>query len=161
MESSDALAIIAQVAVAIAGFSSVVVALDSREIRSWSRFQRHNLRVLLQVSGLTILFAIFPLVFFRAVEAPSAWKWALAVYAVAHLFDAGSFIRGMPRDLPTLNRVLPFVGVTLAVACLAVSWRGQPRTCEVFYLSQLLWHVGVSAMGFALLVTGEPAERAS
>ena len=161
MESSDALAIIAQVAVAIAGFSSVVVALDSRAIRSWSTFQRHNLRVLLQVSGLTIFFAIFPLVLFRAMDSPSAWNWALAVYAVVHLVDAGSFIRGMPKDLPTLNRVLPFVGVTLALLCLAVSWLGPSQAAEVLYLCQLMWHLGVSAMGFALLVTGEPQAGAS
>jgi len=51
MESNDALVLIAELAVAIAGFSSVVGALDNRAVRTWSPFRRHNLRVLLQVSA--------------------------------------------------------------------------------------------------------------
>ena len=108
MESHDALVLIAELAVAIAGFSSVVVALDNRAVRDWSPFQRHNLRILLQVSALTIFFALFPLIFQRAMAGPASWKWALGVYGVVHTIDVSSFIRRLPRDLPTVNRVLPF-----------------------------------------------------
>jgi len=159
MESRDALAIIAQVAVAIAGFSSVVVAMDTRAVRTWSVFQRHSLRVLLQVSAVTLFFAIFPLILARAVEGPTAWNWALAIYGIVHVIDATSFIRGMPKHLPPLNRILPLVGLTIAVSSVLAAWLTSARVAELFYLLQLVWHLGISSMGFALLVIGDPDAR--
>ena len=130
MESNDALVLIAELAVAIAGFSSVVVALDSRAVRDWTPFQRHNLRILLQVSALTIFFALFPLIFQRVVDNPSSWKWALGVYGLVHTIDVSSFIRRLPKDLPTANRVLPFVGLLVALASLAIATLASPPVAE-------------------------------
>ena len=57
MENNDALVLIAELAVAIAGFSGVIVALESRSVRSWTPLQRRNLRLLLQVSAVAIFFS--------------------------------------------------------------------------------------------------------
>jgi hypothetical protein len=160
MESHDALVLIAELAVAIAGFSSIVVALDSRAVRVWSPFRRHNLRVLLQVSALTIFLALFPLIFQRVVADPVGWKWALAVYGAVHAIDISSFIWRIPEDLPTANRVLLFVGLTAAVASLVVAYLGSPLVAEVFYLCSLVGHLSIAAMGFAFLVMGEATEAA-
>ena len=161
MESQDALVLIAELAVAIAGFSSVVVALDNRTVKDWTPFQRHNLRILLQVSALTIFFALFPLILQRAVEGPSLWKWALGVYGVIHTIDVSSFIRRLPKNLPTANRVLPFVGLLIALASVSIAIFAPPLAAEVAYLCSLVWHLGIAAMGFAFLVLGEPAGGAS
>ena len=155
MPSHETLVLIAEVAVAIAGFSSVVVALDNRAVKNWTDFQRHNLRVLLQVSALTIFFSIFPLIFQRVIDSPDSWKWALGIYAAAHAIDVSSFIRALPADLPTANRILPFVGLSLAIASLFVAWLASPLIAEVLYLCNLVWHLGIAAMGFAFLVMGE------
>ena len=106
MLSTDVLVLIAELAIAIAGFSSVVVALDNRAVRNWDPFQRHNLRVLLQVSALTIFFALFPLILQRAFNGESFWNWALGVYAVVHLVDVTSFLGRLPKDMPRANRLL-------------------------------------------------------
>ena len=141
---------------AIAGFSSVVVALNNRAVRSWTAFQRHNLRVLLQVSALVIFFSIFPLVFQRVVVSPYSWKWVLGIYAVVHLIDVSTFIRKLPKELPTANRILPYFGLSLAVVSIFVAWLASPLVAEVLYLCNLVWHLGIAAMGFAFLVMGDP-----
>lgn len=105
MLSGDLLVVVAELAVAIAGFSSVVVALDSRAVREWSPARRYNLRVLLQMSALAVLFALLALFLERATEGVAFWKWALGAYGIAHLIDAGSFIRRQPADIPAVNRL--------------------------------------------------------
>jgi hypothetical protein len=62
MTSSETLSLIAQLAVTIAGFSSAAFALEGRRIADWSPAQRFDLRVLLQVSAVTVVFALFPLI---------------------------------------------------------------------------------------------------
>lgn len=156
MPSHDTLVLIAEVAVAIAGFSSVVVALDNRAVKNWSPFQRHNLRVLLQVSALTIFFSIFPLIFQRVVDNPDSWKWALGFYAAVHAIDVSSFIRSLPSDLPAANRIIPYLGLLLAIVSLLVAWLASPLIAEVLYLCNLVWHLAIAAMGFAFLVLGDP-----
>ena len=45
--NSDFLALTAQLAVGIAGFSGAIVALESRDVRSWDPLRRRSLRILL------------------------------------------------------------------------------------------------------------------
>ena len=160
MESHDALVLIAELAVAIAGFSSVVVALDNRAVRMWSPSRRHNLRVLLQVGALTIIFSLFPLIFQRVIADPVGWQWALAVYGAVHAIGVSSFIWRIPEDLPTANRLLPFVGLAVAVASLVVAYLASPLVAEIFYLCSLFGHLSIAAMGFAFLVMGDAPEAA-
>lgn len=156
MQSQDTLILIAEIGVAIAGFSSVFVALNNKAVRHWSIYQRHNLRVLLQVSALAIFFSLFPLVFSRAVDGPQVWNWALGVYAAIHIIDVSTFIRKLPANLPTSARITPHLGLVLAITALAVALLGSPLLAEVLYLCNLVWHLGIAAMGFTFLVMGDP-----
>lgn len=54
---------IAEIAVAIAGFSAIIVALRKNPIRKWHESDRFNFRMLLQVAALKIFFSILPFVF--------------------------------------------------------------------------------------------------
>ena len=51
---------IAEVAVAVAGFSAIVVALNGRPVRQWDELDRHNPRMLIQVAFFTLVFSILP-----------------------------------------------------------------------------------------------------
>lgn len=154
MLSGDLLVVIAELAVAIAGFSSVVVALDSRAVRDWNPARRYNLRVLLQISALAVFFALLALFLERATEGSGFWNWALGAYGIAHLLDAGSFIRRQPADLPMVNRMGPYVGILLAlVQCLVAVLAGL-RPAEMVYLASLIFHLGGASMGFGMLIFG-------
>ena len=154
MLSGDFLVVVAEIGVAIAGFSSVVVALDSRAVREWSSARRYNLRVLLQISALAVFFALLALFLERATGGSAFWKWALGIYGVAHLIDAGSFIRRRPGDIPMVNRLGPYFGVLVAVGQCTVAALGGLRAAEIVYLASLIFHLGGASMGFGILIFG-------
>jgi len=105
---------------------------------------------------LTIFFSIFPLIFQRVVDNPDSWKWALGFYAAVHAIDVSSFIRSLPSDLPAANRIIPYLGLLLAIVSILVAWLASPLIAEVLYLCNLVWHLAIAAMGFAFLVLGDP-----
>jgi hypothetical protein len=154
MTSHDTLVLIAELAVAIAGFSSIVIAIEGRGVRHWSAVQRFDLRVLLQVSALTIIFSIFPLIVERAVAQPTSWRLSLWAYGLVHLLDVSTFILRRPPGLDSLHRNAQIVGLALALTSLAVAAYGAPPLTEIVYLSMLVWHLAVAAMGFAFLILG-------
>jgi hypothetical protein len=162
VESHDTLVLIAEIAVGLAGFSSVVVALDNRAVRDWSVVRRFNLRILLQVSAIAIFFSLFPLIFERVVEPPTSWRWACFAYGTVHLIDVGTFALRLPIDAEFPPRLTSRMGVLIALCQLLVATLGSLQACEVTYLTVLVWHLSVAAMGFALLVyssdgaTGSP-----
>ena len=63
MQGSDVLTVIAEIGVALAGFSGIVVALRQRSAESWSLPEVMRLRFMLYGSTLTFLFALSPFVF--------------------------------------------------------------------------------------------------
>jgi len=147
--SQDILVLIAELAVAVAGFSSIVVALDKRSVSEWAPGEQRNLRILLQVSAVAILFSIFPLVLQRALDAPSFWNIALSVYSLVPAADVSTFLF---RPVVGESQLPPIIGLGLALLSLAVAAFGSSTLAEVTYLCVLVWHLGVAAMGFAFLI---------
>jgi hypothetical protein len=161
MESSshEALALVAEVAVALAGFSSVVVTLENRGVSAWTAIQRFNLRILLQVSALAIFFSLFPLILERVASPP--WRWALSIYGAVHLADVSSFILRRPPQATATHRVTSYLGLLISLVSLAVAALGSPLAAEVTYLGVLVWHLAVASMGFAFLLFDDDDERAA
>jgi hypothetical protein len=155
MTSHDTLVLLAELAVAIAGFSGVVVALEARRVSEWSASRRFNLRVLLQVSALVVFFSILPLILERAIAQPASWRVALWAYGLVHLADVSSFILRRPPGVVGFRRIAQLVGLCFAVGSLSVAAFGSPLHSEVTYLSMLVWHLAVAAMGFASLLFDE------
>ena len=152
--STDTLAVIASVAIAIAGFSGVVVALTGRTTDTFGQVERLNFRILLQVSALALLFALVPLILHRAFEAPQAWRISMALYGMAHLLDAGFFVARTwsSTALSRLQRVAPRAGITIAAIQLLLVVFADTTVIEVAYLLILIWHLAIAGMGFANLV---------
>ena len=108
MPSNDILVLVAELAVAIAGFSSVVVALGRRPVAEWLPGEQRNLRILLQVSAIAILFSLFPLILQRAISTPAIStelvttkpNEAIPVFEdpnVTYVVDTGAKIIGKPH----------------------------------------------------------------
>jgi len=157
MASNDILVLIAELAVGIAGFSSVVVALDVRSVSEWSPSQQRNLRILLQVSAHAILFSLFPLILQRAVETPAIWNPALAVQGAVHAVAVSWFLR---HPVAGESQIPPTIGLIIAVASLGVAALASPTFAEVTYLCALVWDLGIAGMSFALLVFRSPGQGA-
>ena len=149
MPSNDIFVLVAELAVAIAGFSSVVVAVGRRPVTDWSPGEQRNLRILLQVSGIAILFSLFPLILQRGIDSPAFWNLALAVYGFVHMVDVSTFLF---RPVPGESQIPPIIGLALALFSIAVAALGSATLAEITYLSVLVWHLAVAGMGFAFLI---------
>ncbi len=152
MQSIDILLTIAEIAVALAGFSSIVVMLNARPIKEWDGTDRLNLRLLVQVSALTIVFALFPSILVIAVQAPELWTYALFAYGLIHIIDVSSFLLNMTKETPNVFRNAAICGAVIALTQLLVAWFGNSVAKETAYLGTLLWHLGVVFMAFILLL---------
>jgi len=143
---------IAEIAVAIAGFSAVVVVLRKKPIREWHAYDRFNLRMLLQVAALTIFFSILPFGALAVLDSPVAWKVSLLVYGFVHLLDVSSFIVFYPHEWKRVNRFAAGVGVLIALVQIASGLFAAEGAIQVIYLMALVWHLAISSLGFVSLV---------
>jgi hypothetical protein len=161
VESSETLATIAEIAVAIAGFSTIFVGLSGRGARAWTRLEALNLRILLQVSALAVLFSLVPMVADRALEPSQVWVVSGALYGVGHLVDVSSFVFRMPIEASPINRGTGYAGFGIALVQIASVVFGSASTVEWIYLSVLIWHLAVAATGFGVLIfASQGQERA-
>ena len=149
MPSHDILVLVAELAVAVAGFSGVVVALERRSVADWSRGEQRHLRILLQVSALAIIFSLFPLILRRGIDVPAFWSIALSVYGIAHVADVSTFLF---RPVPGESQIPPTIGFALALFSIGVGAFGSATFAEVTYLCVLVWHLSIAGMGFAFLI---------
>lgn len=152
--STPTLTVIASIAVAIAGFSGVVVALTGKTAASFSALERLNLRILLQVSAFALLFSLVPLILHRAFEPATAWRTSMLLYGLVHLMDAGFFLlKTRKLNSPSrLQRLAPAIGSAIAVVQLVLGLVGSIKFVELVYLLVLLWHLAIAGMGFVHLI---------
>jgi len=152
MQSSETLLTIAEIAVALAGFSAIVVMLNSQPIREWDETDRLNLRLLVQLSAVTIFFALLPSILIVSIEEPDLWTYALFAYGFLHVVDVSSFLFNMTKETPNIFRNAAIVGTAIALAQLFIAWIGSPTAKETAYLSTLIWHLYIVFMAFILLL---------
>jgi hypothetical protein len=143
---------IAQLAVTLAGFSAVIVALRPKPISEWKPFDRFNFRILIQVAAVTTFFSIFPFAALAIFEPQQAWKLSLLAYGVFHLIDLISFSLKFPIELGRANRIAVGIGFVVAVLQIGIGFLGSPAAVQVMYLSALVWQLGVACFGFVLLI---------
>jgi hypothetical protein len=153
--STDTLTVIASIAIAIAGFSGVVVALTGKSTGDFSRVERLNLRILIQVSSLALFFSLLPLILHRAFEPAAAWRISMLFYGAAHLADTTFFVlrTRSSKARSRLQKLTPLIGFGMALSQLIIGTLGSIVLVEVVYLFVLVWHLAIAGMGFINLVS--------
>ena len=146
--NSDFFVLTAELAVAIAGFSGVVVALETQPVRSWAPSRRRDLRVLLQLSALALVFSLVPLAAYSIVDTAGFWRWGLGVYGLIHAADVFTFLL---RQTEGVRRPV-WLGLVFALAQILVAALLTDSAAEAMYMVSVMWHLGGAAMGFVLLL---------
>lgn len=154
MESTDLTLTIAEIAVAVAGFSAIVVMLNAKPISEWDDTDRLNLRLLVQVAIFTILMSLLPSVLRVSLSEAEVWEYGLWAYGVIHIVDVSSFLFGMTKETPNIFRNAALLGVTIAITQIAVAWLGSRTAMETTYVATLVWHLCTTFMAFVLLLYG-------
>jgi hypothetical protein len=95
LQGAGILQLIAEVAVALAGFSGVVVALGRRSGGAWASSDKTRLRTMLDLSFLAAFLAIMPFILFHGgLESSSIWAWSSGLGA---LVMGVRLIRALPQ----------------------------------------------------------------
>ncbi len=154
MESTNLTLTIAEISVAVAGFSAIVVMLNATPIKEWDETDRLNLRLLVQVAIFTILMSLLPSVLSVSLSDTDVWEYGLWAYGLIHFVDVSSFLFGMTKETPNVFRNAAFCGVLIAITQITVAWFGTPTATETTYVATLVWHLGITFMAFVLLLYG-------
>lgn len=152
MDSSSLLLTISQLAIALAGFSAIVVALNGKPVREWDDTDRLNLRCLLQVAIYVLAFSLFPFLLAVSLTPAGMWRYGLLIYGLFITFDAGFFLRKMTRDSPVLFRNAGIGGVCVGLFSIGIALLANQTARETMYLIALFWQLGIVLMSFLLLL---------
>jgi hypothetical protein len=152
MHSADLMFVIAQIAVALAGFSAIIVALNQKPIREWVLMDQVNIRLLVQLSIVVIFFSLIPSLLAISIPVSDVWFYSLWAYGLIHLADAGFFLFFKSKRAPTIFRIVAACGIIVALAQIAIAWFSGDVVKESAYVFTLIWHLGVIFMAFILLL---------
>lgn len=159
MESSEIITSIAEIAIALVGFSAIVVVLNPKPIREWHNSDQFNFRVLVQLAAVVVVFAILPFGMHLIFDEFLAWKYALLAYGIFHIADLSSFVFKFPPGALRINRVLPLGGFAVAILQVLMPFIGSGAAIEATYLLGLVWHLMVAFISFVILVYGIKGQR--
>jgi hypothetical protein len=161
---SDLLTTLAQLGVALAGFSGIVVVLGARASGDWSARERQLLSVLLATSGAVILWSLLPLLLSasqltdRRVWLLSSGSWAIGQVGIL-VFRA----RQLARDPSAFaqDRGLAITAFCGGVAALGVQLVNSFSWGIAWpHLAAVTWHLALSFLVFVRLLQ-PPQSRAA
>ncbi len=164
MQGSDVLTVIAEIGVALAGFSGIVVALRQRSVESWSFPEVMRLRFMLYGSTLTFLFALSPFVFHHLGASPAV-TWSVSSLALGFFFGCATlltvrlFRRRLPELSPRWGVAYTSGNIITATVLLAnaVGFFGDPSFG--LYLVGIAWLLLYTTTLFVRLVLAPFADR--
>jgi hypothetical protein len=157
VEGSDILQTLAEVAIALTGFTGIVAALRSRTDKSLTGYVLVRFRILLVASLAAVTFALLPFLFHHLGASPSV-TWSACSAAVAAIMvpiaihDTRAF-RTYSDVMPKLDRrvapLVAFVGSALLIFQVA-----NVFVLHAFgpYLVMPMWFLGFSGFQFCRLL---------
>jgi hypothetical protein len=156
----DALSTLAQIAIAIAGFSGIVSVFGRRSVGDWSVAERNRLLALLIVSLTVLLFCLLPLVLLSIpVSESTCWRSLSLLLVIptvgfeARLIPVANEARRVPRGQREVSLAVAGIFITgdlLAIVALVVN--GVSLGVVWPYLAVLIWGLTKAAISFVRLV---------
>lgn len=162
MEGSDVLLAISEVAIAFAGFTSIVAVLGRRGAGIWAAEDSLRLWLMIESSLATLFFSLVPFAFHHlGTENATIWmvsSGTMSVFLVVHMLIVGPRLWRLARKGSwTTRRFEPFIGLlmlaTLSVQTLNAAGIGFGRSFGAYLLGLILF-LGLAAMHFVALMVG-------
>ncbi len=160
MDPQDALTTVAEIAIAIAGFSGIAAVLGRRRVGEWAPADVFRLRLLLRISFAVVLFCFLPIVLSSASVAPKlTWAVSSGAWLAYFCTDLAFGIRSARRmanlaDEPIERRYAALMG-SLAVGIITIHALNVTLIREVWpYLAGLVATLMVPFTQFIRLLRG-------
>ena len=156
MNATDLLTTLAQLGVALAGFSGIVVVLGARATGEWSSRERRLLSVLLAASGAVILWSLLPLLLLASqLPERSVWLLSSGSWVIGQLAILALRARQVAQDRDVRRQERTFLlaaflgGVTaLSLQLVNLVWLGVAWP----HLAAVTWHLSLSFLVFVRLL---------
>jgi hypothetical protein len=153
LDTQSILTTVAEVSIALAGFTGIVAVLGNRRNHDWTAEERLQLRTLVETS-LTALFASFAPTVLNLVVAsePAVWRSANLILGTLHLANLTAFLLRAKKATPTTSqKALLLLGIAFILAHFLASAGVLPWYTLIFILG-LLQQVFIAALNFVLLL---------
>ena len=165
IDVASALLTVAQVAIGVAGFSAILVALSGKP-HQWTSVDAFRIRNILAFSFQSVFLSLVPFVLaFFSLPEPSVWKVSLLILALATLAGVVLVLAGVYRLSPSERAVLKalVVATVVAVLCLMAAVEllaafGIVRPASAVFFLGLLVLLGVSTVLVARFLFARPAD---
>ncbi len=161
MADSDLLQTIAEIAIALAGFTGVVAFLGQRARGEWRAVDLFRFNQLLGSSIAALLFSFTPILLFRmGLSEPAAWRWSsglIAAYLLGAILLSSRGLRRVPKHERTeiipsvlfiIQAIIAAVFILQILSAAGIAYAGQSAPVLV----ALVWLLGFSAFQFVRLL---------
>ena len=101
-----------------------------------------------------VVFTVLPFGTHLVLDEHLAWKYALLAYCIFHVVDLTTFVINFPKDVTSVNRMMPYFGYAVILFQLTVPFFGSLGAIKVAYLASLMFHLEISFIAFVMLVYG-------
>ena len=157
MPYSEDMRTLAEIAIALAGFAGVVLAIRSRRAIRDQKVNQARLRELLVTSFIVVFFAFFPPLMTGVLgDSPWAWRGPMLIFALAHLAALLSFMLAVGKEGSSdfsLAEWLSLPGAAVVIFLqFATAFGNFPDYVPEIYLLALLWFLLIAAMNFGVLL---------
>lgn len=153
MHSTEILNTIAEVAIALAGFSGVVVALGRRDSRHWSSEEILRLQTLVEPSLIALFGSFLPGTIQIALQSDALmWRISNGVFAVMGLIGLIRFLMRARLASTTVGQRVLVVAVAIAVVIAGLSAAGVLVQHELIFVGSLILALVVASYNFLLLL---------
>ena len=140
-----------QVAIAIAGFSGIVAALDRRAAGHWTESDQLALRMLLTASSTTLIFAFLPFVLIDLVSSQLTWRACSGLFFI-YLVGITVLRRRQAQGTWPLRvgrwQFLAMQSIVVLVLLANTVWFASPSV----YLFAVVWGLLVAFLAFITLL---------
>lgn len=162
MNEADILQTLAEVGIALTGFTGIVVAVARRSRGDWTPVELGQLHDLLWTSLVVVFFSFLPIVLVRALTPETTWRLASAALTLMELvFFSHYWWRGFhffrtKTPMPVWGVRIGFIAIPLQFASVvakgAVAFGSWLHLAPFIYLASLLLALAAAGVNFVYLL---------
>lgn len=153
LESPQILQTIAEVAVAVTGFTAIAAVFRRIRQGGWDKLEQLHFLILIRTSVIVLFFSFAPwLVGQFPISSDIAWRSCCAFFGTANLVDIAWYMRNA-KGTPTTKGQSALAALGLVnVACQVLAATGVLQPAQLVFVAGLIFLLYVSVHNFVLLL---------
>ena len=151
-ESPEILQTVAEVEVAITGFTAIAAVFRRRQ-SAWNHSERLHFLILMRTSVIVLFFSFLPWLLIQLPFASdAAWRTSCGLLGLAQLIDVSWYLRNAAGTSTTKGQSILAVVGFVSLACQFVAAAGYLGSAQLVFVAGLIFLLYVSIHNFVLLL---------